>query len=63
MQPQQVTGQDLTVHYRLEGATGQIREIWLLSAAEAALTPWPTLPQHLQTWRQDPQTQRWTPAP
>ena len=61
--PQQIAGQELTVHYRLEGATGQVREIWLLSAAEAAITPWPTLPQQLQTWQQDPQTQRWTPAP
>jgi hypothetical protein len=61
--PQQIAGQDLTVHYRLEAATGQIREIWLLNAAELAITPWPTTPRQLQTWQQDPQTQRWTPAP
>lgn len=58
--PQQVAGQDLTVHYRTEAATGQVRDIWLLNAAERANSTWPSTPQQAQTWAFDPNTQRWS---
>lgn len=39
---------------------GQLHDVWLLSADEAANQPWPTTPQQAAQWRFDPNTQTWS---
>jgi len=51
--------QKLLVHYTLDGM-GQVQEVWILSAAEAARQPWPKTPAEAQAWIFDPTLQRWS---
>ena len=51
--------QKLLVHYTLDGA-GQVQDVWILTPAEAARTPWPRTPVEAQTWVFDPTLQRWS---
>lgn len=51
--------QKLLVHYTLDGQ-GQVQDVWILSAAEAAKQPWPKSPVEAQTWSFDPTLQRWS---
>ena len=52
-------GQKLLVNYTLDGF-GQVRDVWILSAAEAARQPWPTAAVEAQTWVFDPVNQQWS---
>jgi hypothetical protein len=51
--------QKLLVHYTLDGQ-GQVQDVWILSAAEAARQPWPKTPAEAQAWIFDPTLQRWS---
>jgi hypothetical protein len=51
--------QKLLVHYTLDGM-GQVQDVWILSAAEAAKQPWPKTPAEAQAWIFDPTLQRWS---
>ena len=51
--------QKLLVHYTLDGM-GQVQDVWILSAAEAAKQPWPKTPAEAQAWVFDPTLQRWS---
>lgn len=51
--------QKLLVHYTLDGQ-GQVKDVWILSAAEAARQPWPKTPAEAQAWTFDPTLQRWS---
>ena len=51
--------QKLLVHYTLDGM-GQVQDVWILSAAEAARQPWPKTPAEAQAWIFDPTLQRWS---
>jgi hypothetical protein len=51
--------QKLLVHYTLDGQ-GQVQDVWILSAAEAARQPWPRTPAEAQAWIFDPTLQRWS---
>ena len=51
--------QKLLVNYTLDGA-GQVQDVWILTPAEAARTPWPRSPVEAQTWVFDPTLQRWS---
>ena len=52
-------GQQMTVHYTLDGF-GQLRDVWVLTDAERERKPWPTTPQEAQSWRFDAATQTWS---
>jgi hypothetical protein len=52
-------GQKLLVNYRLDGL-GQVQDVWILSEAEAAKTPWPRTREEAQSWAFDPALQRWS---
>ena len=54
-----LTGYKMLVHYTLDGM-GQIKDVWILTAAEAARVPWPATPQEAQAWRFDAAAQTWT---
>jgi hypothetical protein len=51
--------QKLLVHYTLDGQ-GQVQDVWILSAAEAARQPWPKTPVEALAWIFDPTLQRWS---
>lgn len=53
-----LVNQRLLVHYTVD-IGGQLRDIWVLTPAEAA-RPWPVTPQQAQAWRFDPGTQTWS---
>jgi hypothetical protein len=52
-------GQKLLVHYT-RFPDGQLRDVWLLTAAEAARQPWPRTSAEAAAWRFDPPSQTWT---
>jgi hypothetical protein len=46
-------------HYTIDGS-GDLAEVWLLTAAERARVPWPATPREAASWRFDPLAQVWT---
>ena len=54
-----VIGQRLLVHYTLD-PNGQLLDVWVLNAAEAARRPWPTTPAQAAAWSFNPDSQTWT---
>lgn len=53
-----LVNQRLLVHYTVD-MSGQLRDVWVLTPAEAA-RPWPVTAQQAQAWRFDPGTQTWS---
>jgi hypothetical protein len=51
--------QKLAVNYTLDGA-GEVRDVWILTAAELAKQPWPATAAQAQTWVFDSTLQRWS---
>ena len=51
-------GQLLVVNYTLD-AVGELRDVWILTDAEAAKKPWPTTPEQAQSWVFDATLQTW----
>ena len=54
-----LSGSRLLVHYTLD-PNGQVRDVWILRAEEAARRPWPTTPEQAGAWSFDPAAQTWT---
>jgi len=54
-----LVGQRLLVNYTLENGA-LVKDVWILRPEEAAVRPWPTTPEELQTWSFDPAAQVWT---
>ena len=52
-------GQRMLVNYTLENGN-LVKDVWILRPEEAAVRPWPTTLQELQTWSFDPAAQVWT---
>ena len=53
------SGQELVVNYTLD-VSGNLRDVWILTAEEARRQPWPTTPQQAQSWQFDPVAQTWS---
>ena len=53
-----LAGQKLLVHYTYD-PQGALREVWILTPAEAARRPWPETPREAQAWRFDAGAQVW----
>ncbi len=53
-----LAGQKLLVHYTVD-PQGALREVWILTPAEAARRPWPETPREAQAWRFDAGAQVW----
>jgi hypothetical protein len=53
-------GQRLTVNYTLD-TSGSVRDVWILTDAERAKSPWPTTPEQAQGWIFDSTLQTWSP--
>jgi len=55
----QLVGNSFVVDYTVD-LQGQVYEVWLLSAAEAANKPWPRTTAEAAAWTFDPIAQTWT---
>jgi hypothetical protein len=56
--PASLPRQKLVVNYTLDGQ-GFVRDVWILTASEAAKKPWPTTPAEARAWRFDVVSQVW----
>ena len=56
--PASLPRQKLVVNYTLD-AQGFVRDVWILTASEAAKKPWPTTPAEARAWRFDAVSQVW----
>lgn len=52
-------GQTHVVNYNVDGQTGLVNDVWLLTAAEASRL-WPTTPEEAAKWVFDPISQSWS---
>ena len=52
-------GQKLAVNYTVDG-TGDLRDMWILSADELAKKPWPETAEQARSWVFDSTMQRWS---
>src|SRR3989344_2228725 len=52
-------GQTHVVNYNVDGQTGLVKDVWLLTAAEASRL-WPTTPEEAAKWVFDPISQSWS---
>ena len=52
-------GQTHVVNYNVDGQSGLIQDVWLLTAAEASRL-WPTTPAEAAKWAFDPISQSWS---
>lgn len=52
-------GQTHVVNYNVDGQTGLVNDVWLLTAQEASRT-WPTTPEEFSKWSFDPVSQSWS---
>ena len=57
--PDTLVGAKWLVHYTMDMGGEQVRDVWLLTPDEAAVRPWPTKPEELQTWVYDATTMTW----
>lgn len=56
--PASLIGQKFLVHYTVD-TQGLLREVWILSEAEAAKKPWPKSREEAASWRFDVVSQTW----
>ena len=56
--PSAVHGGKFLVHYTID-PSGLVKDVWILTAAEAARKPWPSSPAEAQAWGFDPIAQVW----
>lgn len=54
-----LTGQKFLVHYTVD-PQGLLKDVWILTADEAAKKPWPTAATEAQGWVFDPVAQVWS---
>ena len=54
-----LTGAKLLVHYTLDTA-GQVKDVWILTADEAAKRPWPRTVMEAEKWEFDFGAQTWS---
>jgi hypothetical protein len=54
-----LTGTRLLVHYTLD-TLGLVKDVWILTPAEAGKRPWPSTPEQAQQWLFDPVAQVWS---
>jgi hypothetical protein len=57
--PGVVYGGPFLVHYTVD-AYGLVKDVWILTADEAANKPWPRTPDEAAAWTFDPMAQVWT---
>ena len=58
--PDTLVGAKWLVNYTLDMGGAQVRDVWILTPDEAAVTPWPRTLDEAQTWAYDATTMTWT---
>ena len=58
--PPAIAGAKLLVHYTVDVGATRVKDVWILTTAEAAIKPWPTTLEEARTWSWNPTTQSWT---
>jgi hypothetical protein len=58
--PPAIVGKKFLVHYTLDTGNTRVKDVWILSPAEAAVVPWPTTLEEAQAWTFDPNSRTWT---
>ena len=58
--PPTIAGTKLLVHYTVDPGANLIKDVWLLTADEAAIKPWPTTLDEARTWTYDSNARTWT---
>lgn len=58
--PAALTGGRFRVNYLLGLGEAQVGDVWILTADEAAVSPWPRTLEEAQTWRYDAGSMTWT---
>jgi hypothetical protein len=56
--PSAAHGGKFLVHYTID-TYGLVKDVWILTPAEAAKKPWPTKPEEAAAWGFDPVAQVW----
>ena len=56
--PASVAGGRFLVHYTSD-TYGLVKDVWILTPAEAGKRPWPTKPEEAASWSFDPAAQVW----
>jgi len=56
--PSAAHGGKFLVHYTID-TYGLVKDVWILTPAEAAKKPWPTKPEEAAAWGFDPVAQIW----
>jgi hypothetical protein len=54
-----LVGGKAIVHFTTEG-NGLVKDVWILSADELAVKPWPRTLQEAETWEYDPAARTWS---
>jgi len=54
-----LSGQRLLVHYTFD-ISGHLKDVWILTPAEASRKPWPSTPEEAARWEFDATAQTWT---
>lgn len=49
----------VTVNYTFEDNSGLVKDVWILTAAEIRVSPWPTTPAQAAAWTFVPASQTW----
>jgi hypothetical protein len=55
-----IAGAKLLVHYTVDVGSNFVKDVWILTPAEAAIKPWPRTLEEARTWIWNPTTQNWT---
>jgi len=58
--PPAIAGAKLLVHYTVDTGSNLVKDVWILTADEAAIKPWPTTLEEARTWSYNPTTRSWT---
>lgn len=54
-----LVGRSAVVNYTFDNA-GNLRDVWILNAAELTMNPWPVSLQQAASWAFNPDTQTWS---
>lgn len=58
--PPAIAGTKLLVHYTVDVGSNLVKDVWILTADEAAIKPWPATLEEARTWSYNPTTRTWS---
>ena len=55
-----IAGLKMLVHYTVDVGSNLVKDVWILTPDEAAISPWPTTLEQARTWTYDINARTWT---